>query len=224
MSLIKAFLDTILTALFPFSNAEKELFSYSPEQAYDILPKSLLPPIARAYSVFAYKDPRVTKLVWNIKYKKSLQAATIGAYALHRMLGELKIPLKLMPDEKILILPMPITAKRRQERGYNQCEIIANELKKFDSSNRLEIVSNLLLRIHHTSRQTLKDRKERLMSAKGIFSINEDVLKKFSSDELIYRTVIIIDDVITTGSTIKEAMETVQTAGFGRVYGLSVAH
>ena len=214
---------TIVEALFPISSVERELFSYSPEKVLEILPKPPIIPIARAYSVFAYKDERVSSLVWNIKYKKSKLGVAIGGYALHQRLTELaKILSK--NTRPFLILPLPITDRRRQERGYNQCELLVEEIIKLDKDKSLETNFHLLLRIHHLSRQTLKDRKERIEDARGIFSVNNDVLRNFSAEEMKKRLVFVVDDVITTGSTIKEAMLVLETAGFKNVYGISLAH
>ena len=187
----------------------------TPEKAFSKLPRSPLPPIQNATSVFAYKDPRVTKLIWNIKYKKHKTAVEIGGYALYQELITLR---RNVPDKPFLVLPMPITPRRRRERGFNQCELLAEELARLDKDKLFTFSNSILLRIQHASRQTLKGRTERLESAKGIFSVasETDILKESQ--------VVIIDDVITTGSTIKEAMETLDKAGFNSVRGLSLAH
>ncbi|MFA6459235.1 MAG: phosphoribosyltransferase family protein [Candidatus Paceibacterota bacterium] len=165
------------------------------------------------FSVFAYKDKRVTMLIWNVKYKKSLRAANIGGYALGRYITEL-----FVFSKPILIIPMPITAERLRERGYNQCHLLLDEM----CSDSFILEKDLLVRIHHDSRHTLKNRKERLASAKGLFAVNEKCLGEKYMDKDI--TVIVVDDVITTGSTIKEAIQTLKNAGFEKVYGVSVAH
>jgi predicted amidophosphoribosyltransferase len=213
------------------------------ESAFRDLPRATRSPIPEACSIFSYKDERIWRLVWSIKYKRSRAGTTIAGYALHRVLRSY---LAAMPSAravpKILIVPMPITSRRRRERGFNQCELLADEIERLSSNwnvggvddagdeskigGRLIIVRDLLIRKIHTSRQTLKDRAARLESVKDIFVVNEKAAERikndthFSGDTMI----IIIDDVITTGGTIRDAVETLRKAGFERTFGLSVAH
>lgn len=242
---IKNLFQIIIDSLFPISNTDKLLFSYTPEQALQYLNKSTKTPFPDTYSIFSYKEKIVTRLIWNIKYKKSPEAIKIGAYALFQKI--LQITNNKQTKEKILILPIPITQRRKNERGYNQCELLLDELKKLDSKDLLEYKRDFLIRIHHQDRQTLKNREERLKDSKGVFSVNkmatEAIISKIKTDNEkktlakghsnlnsnVNTTfekipVIIIDDVITTGSTMKEAMETLKSAGFSRVIGISLAH
>lgn len=207
---------TILEALFPSTKSEKELFSLSPEQALEILPRAPETPFTNMRSVFAYKDDRVTKLVWNIKYKKSKRAIEIGGYSLWK-----EIP----RSDLVMIIPIPITKRRRNERGYNQCELLADEIERLDTKRQLVIEENLLVRIHNADRQTLKDRTDRLADAKGIFAVNNIVADKIKKDIKLNKIpIIIIDDVITTGSTMKEAIDTLRKMGFENILGISLAH
>ncbi|MFA6315231.1 MAG: phosphoribosyltransferase family protein [Candidatus Paceibacterota bacterium] len=225
MSFIKALYKTILEAIFPLSPAEKELFSLSPEKAEQSLPRASASPIPDARGVLAYKDERVAKLIWNIKYKKSKKATAIGAFILYKAMRNTSSTLN-SPDQPITIIPMPITIKRRRERGFNQCELICEEIKKLDSTDRFRVISNLLVRIQHKDRQTLKNRSDRLVSARGIFSVDIVILDDLKSkdSQFLNKDVLIIDDVITTGSTMKEALETMRNAGFKKVKGISIAH
>lgn len=215
MSLIKNLYNVFLEAVFPLSTSESELFSFTAEEAFARLPRAPLTPISGTRSIFAYKDPRVTKLIWNIKYNKSAAAVAIGGYALFSTLSAGD---KSKDGSPLMIVPMPITARRRRERGFNQCELLTEELKRLDMDGKFTILDDLLVRTHHASRQTLKDRTGRLESAKGIFGLNENA-SRFKDSKII-----IIDDVITTGSTMKEAMETFKKERFKNVRGLSLAH
>lgn len=216
MSFFRALYRTALDALFPLSPAEEEVLAMSPEQAFSVLPRAPLPPIANVRSVFFYADERVAKLVWMIKYKKSATAAKIGAYALHQFLKE-----KLAPGarEPVILVPMPISKQRRRERGFNQCEVLAEVIERLDSGGSICMDSNLLVRTRHRARQTLKQEAERHASAKGIFSINADALLPAKDSNIV-----VVDDVITTGSTMNEAIETLRNAGFKEISGLSLAH
>jgi hypothetical protein len=275
MFLLKIFYKTIVDALFPLSEAEQKLFSMSPQEASRSLPPApdfsrLAVPLPGAKSVFAYKDERVAKLVWNIKYKKSAQAVKVGGYALFQALnvwvGSARRFVRDTPSASTeaaagsrtpsrppkrpsesraeptysinaIIIPTPITAQRRRERGYNQCELLLEEMerlaeKELAGSDALFIFEkNLLIRTQHATRQTLKGRGDRVESAKGVFGVSTEVIERLqikilkdSGTTIEKISVIIIDDVITTGSTMHEAIETLKKLGFEDVRALSLAH
>ena len=240
MAFLRAFFDTAIEALFPVHHAEREVLAIPAERALKELPRAERAPIPEACSIFSYKDERVTRLIWSIKYKKSRQGAAIAAYALHRMARGFMMA---VPEGmRVVIVPMPVTRARRRERGFNQCELIMEEMEKLELKaagtgarigagegdigiRRLLFARDLLLRVRHTSRQTMKDRKERLESIKDMFAVNEKalLLPAMSRDPVSY-FILVIDDVITTGSTIRDAVSSLRTASFERAFGLSVAH
>ena len=235
MSIFNLFFEIILEAIFPSSKTDNLLFSYSKERALEILPPAPVSPITFTQSIFAYKNDLVKSLIWNIKYKKSTKALEIGAYAMYLEIIKIANSIKA---KQVLLIPIPISQRRKNERGYNQCELLLNKIVEFDnnlgksnSNNETAIIScnDLLNRITHKDRQTLKDRSHRLEDAKNIFGINQENLDrlKIKLDKLnagFETVVIVIDDVITTGSTIKEAIVNIQKAGFKDVRGLSLAH
>ena len=218
MLFFRALYDTVVDALFPVSAAERELLALSPEGALLALPKAppyagLTVPLTDVRSVFAYKDERVSRLIWGIKYKEDHHAVGLGGYALwHELVGD-----RGSKVSELIIIPIPITARRRRERGFNQCELLVDEIVRLDTDRRFITDPKLLMRVQKTSDQKKKDRKERLVGAQGIFSVNQNLLDKKVP-------LMVIDDVITTGSTMKEAMDTLKAAGFENVSGLSLAH
>ncbi len=226
MRLLNIIYQTIINSLFPVSKLDRDVLSLKPEQALAQLTKSSKPPLDKTRSIFAYKDPLVTKLIWNIKYKKSETALKIGAYALYLEIKKLYSSTDsgfTNNNTKIIIVPIPSSKRRLSERGFNQTELLADYIKALDTDGLIIIRKDILLRQHHQQRQTLKDREERLENAKGIFSIDEEVtiqLSQQDKDSLF----IILDDVITTGSTISSAIDTLTVNGFKKVYGLSLAH
>ena len=229
MKFFRLLYSTFLDALFPRPTAEREVFSYTPKEALAKLPKA--PKFTEEYenmhAIFAYKDERVSRLVWAIKYKRMEVAVKIGGYALLQELEK-------SDSIHTIIIPMPVTERRRRERGYKQCELLLEETKSLYENNPLNgatvakfiFENKLLVRTHHDSYHKLKDRADRLEDAKGIFSIDQNVLAKLSGDnpDMLNTQVIIIDDVITTGSTMREAAKTLHAAGFMSIQGLALAH
>lgn len=241
MSLLKTAFATFTEALFPMPEAERRVLAMGAEKAFVDLPRAERSPVPEACSIFSYKDDRVWRLIWSVKYKKSAGGTAIAGYALHRILRSY---LAAMTGDSVVVpriiaVPMPITARRRRERGFNQCELLAEEVEKLDKADagkktddnssrgrRLVVVSDLLERKIHKSRQTLKDRAERLESAQDIFAVNEEVARRIKTSAHFNdgTMIIVIDDVITTGGTIKDAVGTLRRAGFQNTWGLSVAH
>ncbi len=211
MQMHKAFVF-IIDIFFPPSEKELLIRSLSPENFEKKASKAPPPPYSFIFPLFAYKDPLVRELVWQIKYKKNRHAARIAAYALYKKLSEFSCP--------ITLIPIPISKKRRRERGYNQCELIIDEIITLDSEKRFAKNYELLVRSKHIERQTLKGRAERIEDAKNIFTVTETAVTR----TLIEEKIILIDDVVTTGSTAKEARETLLRAGYEDVQTITVAH
>ena len=131
---------------------------------------------------------------------------------------------------------MPITKKRRRERGYNQCELITEEMSRYVNKDiQIAFENKLLVRTHHTSHQKNKDREDRLDLEKDTFQIDKKVLNEIMDkinslpndlQKESQRNIqfIIIDDVITTGTTIRNAIEAMKKSGLTNVRGLALAH
>ncbi len=201
-------------------------------------------------SLFAYKDERVAALVAGVKRRKSAHAVAIAGYTLFQSLigsrfqAESMAPrdtdISLLGNSScsrqsrsqgpskphfppsttsalIVLVPMPITPRRRRERGYNQCDLLVDEMARLDDANRFIVEKELLVRTQHSSQQKLKDREERITGLKGLFSV---LANNYEKDVRI----IVIDDVITTGATLKEAIDALKASGFTDVCGLSLAH
>lgn len=110
-----------------------------------------------------------------------------------------------------IFVPIPIHSNKQRTRGYNQAEVLANELGK-----RFGIpVQNLLTRSVDTKSQFKLSKEERKQNVKGIFSLASPIPKD--------RVFILMDDVVTTGSTLKEAAKVLKKAGAKEVFGLAFA-
>lgn len=111
----------------------------------------------------------------------------------------------------VLLIPIPLSRKRQNWRGFNQAELIAHS---FNLNYNYETSFNLK-KIKNTKAQSSLNESERAENIKNCFSWTGENLK----DKII----ILIDDVITTGATLNEAADVLQEAGAKKVYGLVVA-
>lgn len=108
-----------------------------------------------------------------------------------------------------ILVPIPLHPEREKFRGFNQAEIIA---KLIAGSLKLE-VSRILVRIKETDRQVGKNREERLNSMKDAFLINNSLTShSFNKEGTNLKNVILVDDVWTTGTTMRECAKTIKKA------------
>jgi len=122
-----------------------------------------------------------------IKYKGNKQLAShLGELYGH----EIKNSFDHYPD---LIIPVPLHKRRQRERGYNQSEYWANGLTKSLNSST-DIRS--LIRNQYTTTQTKKSRTDRIKNVENAFTIT-------NPDFLNGKSVLLVDDVITTGATLE---------------------
>ncbi len=111
------------------------------------------------------------------------------------------------------IIPIPLSKERFKKRGYNQSELLACELSQLiDIPTNTEIVE----RIKNTETQTKLSFVERQENLNGAFKVT-------SRAKVKNKSFILIDDVLTTGSTVSHCAEVLKRAGAKAVYVLTVA-
>lgn len=114
---------------------------------------------------------------------------------------------------KTLIIPIPLHKKRFLERGFNQSELIA---EKFSARFHYAYLKDCLARKINTPHQVGLKQKERQKNIKGAFCVKKP-------EKISGKIIILIDDVITTGSTLEEAARTLKNNGAVNVFGLVIA-
>jgi len=112
-----------------------------------------------------------------------------------------------------IIIPVPLHIKRLRERGFNQSALIARYIAK-KIGVRLDLDS--LIRVRLTKPQVGLSASDRIKNIKGAFKVKRE---KFIAN----RNILLVDDVITTGSTMKECAMELRRAGASRVYCISLA-
>lgn len=131
----------------------------------------------------------------------------------HRLAQAARRSLKRPPD---LIVPVPLSAERQAARGYNQAALIAQVLS---SDLRVPIHLDALVRTRHTRPQVGLSRADRLTNMTGAFAVPPQHRPSVKG-----RTVMVIDDVHTTGATLRECLEALMQAGATRAYGVTLTH
>lgn len=168
-------------------------------------------------SLFNYADPNVRKLIWEIKYRRNTKIIDNVSSALYDVLtAELEDKMFFENFVHPLLLPIPISKKRRLERDFNQTELICEALKKLDTQDELEYSSNVLKKVVHTESQTLtKNKKERIKNMENTMRADSTVLG---------RNIILIDDVTTTGATMSDARRALRECGAKKIICFTLAH
>lgn len=114
-----------------------------------------------------------------------------------------------------ILVPIPLHSSRFRSRGFNQAEVLGRPL-----AGRLHIPirNDILRRVKATTPQVeMKDRGKRLDNMKGVFAVHHD------SCLLSHETIILFDDVFTTGATMRAAGETLKRAGAKSVWAVTMA-
>jgi competence protein ComFC len=215
-----SFLDTILNIFFPI----KCISCGSPGMDLCLKCISESPGAEREseewiFPLFDYRHPSIKNAIWVLKYKGKKKLSGIFAEAMYgRILEELS-DLSVMENfREPLLVPIPLSRKRRRERGYNQAELICEELMKLDNSVNFNLEKNVLIKINDRKHQAhIENRTERLKNIVGSFTVkNEERIKN--------RNIILIDDVTTTGATLKEARKILKSSGAKKIIAFTVAH
>lgn len=121
------------------------------------------------------------------------------------------LPTDIKASGRVLV-PVPLHVKRENWRGYNQSLEIARQLSILTG---MTVVEDLLLRVKDTGQQVGRHKTERSIAMDGVFSAT----KKASGLDIL-----LVDDVWTTGTTMRSAAGALKISGASRVWGLVVAH
>ena len=120
-------------------------------------------------------------------------------------------------DSRFCLIPVPLHKNRLRKRGFNQAELIAEILGQL---LHLPLEKNLLERTRDTKSQIgMKSAKEREENVKSSISIREGRESLLSQ----YQNVILVDDVYTSGSTMKEAMQALRRSGAKNITAFVIA-
>lgn len=165
------------------------------------------PPFQKSRSATLYAGP-VQELIHRFKYGHKVHLSeplgVLTAQALFQFVAE---------SAPGLILPVPLHRKRLRQRGFNQSQLIAGVLGKRWG---LPVEVGNLRRVRWTEPQTTMDAAERRENVKGAFALRDP-------ERLKGKRVLLVDDVFTTGSTLRACAEALEEAEAEAVFAVTVA-
>ncbi|MDW3228262.1 MAG: ComF family protein [Acidobacteriota bacterium] len=153
-------------------------------------------------------DGRLKEIILIFKYQ--------GYEVLSRPLGRLAYE-KLSADQGLsgvdFIVPVPLHKEREKKRGFNQSELLSREISKLSS---IPVMKSNLIKTKPTPAQVSLEAAERKSNLRGVFKVKRP-------EKIAGRTLLLIDDVFTTGSTIKECTKELKKAGAREVRVITLA-
>ena len=174
----------------------------------------------------------LNRLIWATSYANPLIKALIKNFKYHYV-KELAKPLaKLLVAQcescdlphNAIIVPIPLHKRKLRERGFNQAELLAEEVVEHFS---LPLENKVLIRKKYTPQQArTKSPKIRQKALKNAFDINPEFAKKCAAEKktlLKDKIIILVDDVTTTGATLSEAAKVLKRAKAKEIWGLVIA-
>ena len=164
------------------------------------------PPFSVARAPFLYDFP-ISGLISNLKFENAKFTAAplaqfmIETYRQHNFDAE-------------VVIPVPLTPKRQKERKYNQAELLAQEIAK---EFGLELLTDVAARSKHTAPQARLNWRARQENMRGAFTL-------LDKSKIKGKKILVVDDVFTTGATIKSFCRELQKAKPKNICVLTLAH
>lgn len=169
--------------------------------------RNILPPYELHRSLGQYSG-RLKEIIILLKYKGNEPLASSLSEHLYRHFG----PQGILAGVD-LIVPVPLHRRKQRQRGFNQAELLARGLSKLTGS---PLGRGILIKTRNTPSQVSLEAGKRESNLKGAFAVQKaGLIRK--------RIILLIDDVYTTGSTIRECALTLKKAGAKEIRAITLA-
>jgi ComF family protein len=166
-------------------------------------------------SVVAYNSI-ARELIRQLKYRPYLSGlGEIVSDIMNEGLAQDENFYRFIKQYRPAVIPIPLSAKRLRERGYNHAEILANYVAKYFG---LKLEPGILIRAKDTKPQYKLKREARIKNVKDAFIIRQN-----PNSPNIPKAAILVDDLATTLATLNEAARVLKSAGVRRVMGVTFA-
>ncbi len=158
--------------------------------------------------IFVYEDLVIKEMIHALKYN----FITDLVKEFEPFIYKEKMNFYRMPVD--VIIPLPLHKNKLRYRGFNQADLIANEVSRV---LKKPILKDVLIKNRTTTAQmNIKRPSQRQKNIKGVFSV-------VGPEKIEYQNVLLVDDVTTTGATLEEAAQTLRQAGALKVYSFVLA-
>ena len=209
--------DQCLQAIAPLSGilcgvcGEKLFSKYveTPEGPRCGMCRRAAPPFQRAVAYGAYDGP-LRDLIHLLKYQRIRPVASL----LGGLLAEALTAVPLPPS--LLVVPVPLYKRKLRDRGFNQAEEIARAFVRRRSVAGIQLEASSLVRVRETASQTGLTRHQRRANMRGAFAV-------MRAQRIAGKSVLVVDDVMTTGTTAGECARVLLRAGARQVFIATVA-
>ncbi len=171
-------------------------------------------------TLFDYQHPLVKKAVWALKYQHKRSLARYFGTALYREFFKSLARKGKHGDEDIILVPVPGGKKAITMRGYNHATLIAEAIRACAKQDglRISVEDDILYKDHEIPQQVrARGKTNREKNVHGVFRIRHP-------EKVTGKTIILLDDVITTGATINEARRAIRSGKPKRILAIAVAH
>jgi ComF family protein len=167
------------------------------------------PHFRRAVAYGAYEGA-LRELIHLFKYNGIRPAGKLLGRLLSQATAEMALP------DSLVLIPVPLWSGKRQTRGFNQAEAIARAFMSFRGAKGIQLDTGILARTRDTASQTGLTRHQRRANVRGAFTV-------LRPERIKGRSVLIVDDVMTTGTTAGECARVLRRAGAKEVFVATVA-
>lgn len=156
----------------------------------------------------AYEE-LIKNLIWQLKYRKKTAAAKPLGEILNQYLERINLSLK-----NFSLIAIPLHSTKERQRGFNQSFLIAEKAaEKFG----VALLQNCLIKIKNTPPQMkIKDWQKRSENIQNSFQIEKP-------ENIRGKNIILIDDVVTSGSTFNEAVRILKLNGAKKIIAIAIA-
>ncbi|MFH1838586.1 MAG: ComF family protein [Candidatus Kuenenbacteria bacterium] len=168
-------------------------------------------PLKNIFVASSYEEKILKQAIHVFKYKHIRDLAKPLGKIIINFLYQSK--LNLLFDDSYFLIPISLHRKRLFERGFNQSELLAQIIAQ---EFKISVINNVLKRKRNTKSQTKLKEKERRKNIKNAFiCLQPEIIKN--------KNIILFDDILTTGSTLREAASVCKKFGAKEIIGLILA-
>jgi len=167
-------------------------------------------PVRVFLSPFRYHHPIVMRLVHDFKYRRIRDISPIAASLIVSYVRYYQITL---PKDAVIV-PIPLHRARMRVRGFNQALLLSKDIAR---DVALPLLSGALIRIAATKPQAKLTAQYRQYNVENIFFVTDLIAAQ-------KKTIILIDDVKTTGATLNQAAHALKKAGAKEIWAITFAH